>query len=560
MMTMIENSTHIPLPIAEMADQLDEMVADLELRFRGVGETLAQAIETIDRMGADLDDIQASLAPEVVGTAIKRLRNAAHRLKTLPAAQERRAAEIQVLTCRTREMRSLLADVGEILHLLGIYGMSIKIASSGETAFFNFVAGMEGKLESGRRELRYFGDELDRFGKVIADMRQADHLLAVESRKIGPEAPAELTSNADALEVQLKTVARMAQDVSGVMRTVQAEVARMLGAIQIGDSVRQRVEHGATILRMLLQQGDDAAPPPTVVATMAALVAAQMRATAQDFSREIGALIAAIEQLGPLTTRLLGLVERQGASGDDGDVLVRIEHGIADVSQVTGQLCEADRRLATLAQFVRRTFADLLGGLSRIQRIALDVQDISTNTRLLCRRHGTTGRAVAVIATEVAPCASRLDASSAGVARLIADLKRVELTQAQGDGEEGRDDLALDAALKVVRQACAKSDRAVSDGGGEARAIVTSLERSADTLHEQRVVVEALERAADLLTGVPVPEERSADEEEALRAVLVRAASLYTMAREREVHAPFLLPGMAVVDADAALEDDDGLF
>ena len=437
LMERIVPESLILTPVAELADQLEAQMSGLEDAFRQTGENLAAAIDTIDGMARGVAAIRQSLSPETAGVAVGRLRQVAYRLTALPVIQRRRAVEVETLTGRARELRRLLEEVGTILKLLGIYGMNIKIASSGEAAFFNFVVGMDDKLASGRRELHHIEKELDQFGQVVSDVQKADRLLAAECLRAGDALPAELTNNANALQEHVEAVMRMTDEADGVMRTVQGEVARILGAIQIGDSVRQRAEHGITILRRIApHHSDEPAVPAGASAHMARLVAAQLTAMAEDFGQEINAIVPALERLGPLADTLRTLLESHG--GDDGQILVQLETGIAKLGDVTDQLCQADAQLAELTGFVGQTLADLTSGLARIQNIAVNVQDISTNTQLLCRRHGTLGRAVAVIAKEVAPCASRLDQLSTSVGQLIGVLAAIDLVQ-EGGAADTRD-------------------------------------------------------------------------------------------------------------------------
>jgi phage host-nuclease inhibitor protein Gam len=503
--------------------------------------------------------------------AVSRLRDVAYRLITLPIIQKRRAIEVETLTGRTRELRGLLNEVSTILKLLGIYGMNIKIASSGEAAFFNFVVGMDEKLTTGRQELRQIERQLDQFGRVVGDVQKADRLLATECDRAGAAVPAELTANANALQDHIESVMRMTDEVGGIVRTVQGEVARILGAIQIGDSVRQRAEHAITMLHRVASEDANGGMPDGARAHMARLISAQLNAMADEFGREIASIVTSLERLAPLADHLRDLLGSQG--GADGQLLFRLEHGISTLGNVTDQLCDADGHLAELTGFVSRTLADLTDGLSRIRHIAVNVQDISTNTQLLCRRHGTLGRAVAVIAKEVAPCASRLDQLSVAVGSLIGVLSGIDLVQQDNTHSKNGDTRgALQEALSVVRRACESSAGAMVKGGGDAERIVASLQASAGDLGEQRDFVEALcsvalglTRYADRVAPeTPDGTELTAADEAVLAELLPWAASLYTMASERLIHAAYLLPGMEpVATVTAAVtfdDDDDGLF
>lgn len=575
LMARIDSDTATPLntgadQFAALADRLQSRMTGLEDAFRETGETLAAAIGTIDGMAEGLASIRQSLSPDTAGVAVAKLRDVAYRLITLPMIQRRRAIEVETLTGRTRELRGLLNEVGTILKLLGIYGMNIKIASSGEAAFFNFVVGMDEKLATGRQELRQIERQLDQFGRVVGDVQQADRLLALECTRAGTAVPAELTANANALQDHVESVMRMTDEVGGIVRTIQGEVARILGAIQIGDSVRQRAEHAITILRRIVSAEGEAALPTGATAHMARLIAAQLNAMADDFGRELVAIVQSLERLGPLADHLRELIGSQG--GGDGQLLFQLEHGIATLGNVTDQLCDADGHLAELTVFVGRTLADLTEGLGRIRNIAVNVQDISTNTQLLCRRHGALGRAVAVIAKEVAPCASRLDQLSLAVGRLISVLGAIDLVQDSDKDDEGDTRSALGEALSVVRRACESSSSAMARGGGDARRILSSLEASAEDLGRQRDFTQALTDVAEILRlhadqvapETPEGADLTEADEAALAELLPWAGGLYTMAAERVIHAAFLLPDMiATAPAPIAVsfdDDDDGLF
>ncbi|MEH3038064.1 MAG: hypothetical protein PGN23_16480 [Sphingomonas adhaesiva] len=545
----------------DAARHLDTSMAGLETCFRTVGESLAASIGTIDRMASGLDEIRRSLAPETAGAAVERLRRVAHRLRTLPDAQRRRADEIDTLTTRTRELRAMLAEIRTILDLLGIYGMNIKITSSGEAAFVDFVTGMDGKLESGRREIARLTRELDQFNGVVGDVRKADRLLSEEGARAGSHVPDQLTANAGALQEHVDAVVRMTDRVGTIVRTVQAEVARVLGAIQIGDSVRQRAEHCVTILQRIYDP--QAGLMPAARAHIERLVEAQLRAMAGDFQQEIDAIVRSLDRLAPLAGQLGELIASHGGGGD-GRILEMLEQDIAKLGTVTAQLCEADAHLASLTGFVTQTLGELAQGLERIQHIAVDVQDISTNTRLLSRRHGEKGRAVAVIAKEVAPCATNLDKLRVAVTHQIEALGTIDLVQDGGADDGG---LVLNEALAVVRSACDSSGAAMTRGGDEAQGIIAMLQASASDLGDQQSFTQMLLTVADRLSlqsATADGAELTADDEEALRELLPWIARLYTMACERDVHALFVLPGMeaAAPPAPAAVsfDDDDGLF
>jgi hypothetical protein len=168
---------------------------------------------------------------------------------------------------------------------------------------------------------------------------------------------------------------------------------------------------------------------------------------------------------------------------------------------------------------------------------------------------------VAVIATEVNPCATRLTRLSSDIERVVQSLGLLDLHPGGSDGAGGSTG-ALDDALAVVRSACETSDHAMANGGDEARRIIATLQEDVGALQHEQVFADRLDVGAVVLNRQAIETALTPADENALHRLLPWAAGLYTMASERAIHAQFLLPGMdqPAIAAPAFDEDDDGLF
>ncbi|KAK0341054.1 hypothetical protein LTR94_027987, partial [Friedmanniomyces endolithicus] len=127
----------------------------------------------------------------------------------------------------------------------------------------------------------------------------------------------------------------------------------------------------------------------------------------------------------------------------------------------------------------------------------------------------------------------------------------------------------VDLASFAIATPAGSVTGAMARGGDEADRIIASLQSSAADLSNQLSFVETSLAIADALSlradGVPPVDGEPGADTDALAELLPWIYRLYTMACEREIHAPFFLPGMApatpaiapVVTFD---DDDDGLF
>lgn len=544
--------------------ELAVLAAGLDTCFLRVGSQLATAVGMIDRVIGGLDRIASALDERTAGAAVVNLQKVAGQLADLPAIQLARADRMISVAQSATMLSSHVLDMRETLMVLNIYGINIKIAASGEVQFVEFVERMKAILGAGEQELNGFMVKLGELTAGVASVQQADRLLGAECASVIPQVPRQLADDAAELAAHLVTVAKLARKVAAIASNVQAKVAVVLSALQVGDSVRQRLEHVVTALQMLDCSSQGAVPEAAVAGHIELLLAAQLDATMKEFSRETTALLQSLAELGPDTRNLEEMIGEQ-AGGSGRAFLTRLNKGITDVELVTTRLRDAERRSQAMGIVITDTVAELTGRLGSVQRIRRNVQDIATNTRLLCRGHGIMGKAVSVIAKEVDVFTEKLGIATNGVGHAIEHLGNNNVSGGTAGPEEDRIDVgeALAAALNVIQRACQQTDEVVIESGDDARHLMRLLEMTADALHEELGVTQTFEAVALTLSLRTPPVAMTDAADAALRVLLPEIARLYTMAQERDIHARFLLPGMEVAAQANAVEiddDDDGLF
>ncbi|MDE2406061.1 MAG: hypothetical protein KGM17_15430 [Sphingomonadales bacterium] len=554
-------------PAEDWSRLLAGFAAGLDGRFVRSGELLVAAIETIYAMFEGLDRLAEVLTPEITRASVTDLRQSAGRLAALPDRLEARAGEFATAAGVIARLSSHAQDIRRILQVLDIYGMNIKIAGAlGD--FRIFVDDMVGKLAHGAVQVDGFGKRLGTLAACIGAVRQADGGVRHAHRQIAAQVPPELERCADEMHAHLAGVSAMIADMTDIAHRVEDRIGAVLSAIQVADSTRQRIEHVVAIVARMEQARDDGAVPPAAVAHVAALVAAQIAGAARTFDEQSRALRGALGQLATAGQDLTRLIARLGAAGG-APSLRELEAGIAAIGPMTARLDGLAKSSERMRGEIATALGELLDYVDGIDQIVRDVREIAINTRLLCRQQGTEGRAVAVIAVEVAAQALRLKEESEAVAGTIAELEACD--KALGSLSDDVDDLAmadrLDAVMGTLRLACEQAENAIARGNDAGRRLIGQLEQSAGHIGEGIAQDPLIARAVAAFEAVPAVA-IDAEAEFWLRGALPEFAKLYTMAVEREIHARFALagdaadtPAVAAVAAGAVVDvDEDGLF
>ena len=517
-------------------------------------------------MIAALDGITTALDAGMAADAVGSLEATARQLAALPEAQGARAARLATVGAAAQAVNAHVMDMHEVLRVLRIYGTNIKIAAAGEPDFVGFVDGMGERLGLGEQHLDAFLAKLKELLAGVGGVQQAERLLAAECARVVPAVPLRLVADAADLRAHGARQADMARGVAGIARDMQQRIAIVLGALQIGDITRQRLEHVVAALEMLAARDRAEGANPVIEAIardhIHRLLAAQLQASGADFEREAALLLDSLTAMGPDTARLLQMIEAE-SDGDGRTFLQRLEQGIAEVDSVTAQLHAASEQSQTMAAIIATTVEELTARLGKLRRIRLDVQHMATNTRLLGRRFGTLGKAVSVIAVEIDVYAGRLGSAMDGLSVPVATLSAASGDIRDAFGDTGNDDAgqALATALATIRRGCQRSEQGVSKGGDDARQFVEALQIACDDLSRELAVAGVMDEVAEALFPSAEPVDVPDEATDAVRDALTTIAALYTMASERAVHAAFLLPGMdAAPPPPAIAATDDDLF
>lgn len=558
------SGAHHDAELVQARTMLATLAAGLDHGFVQAGSALAMGVGMTDRIVDALAGVEAALADGAAGNPADGLATVATRIAGLPGEQAARRATFAGAGTTAKALADHVGDVFYTLRLLGIYAMNVKIAGMGEQAFVAVIDEMLARMAVAEANIHRFQAEIDTLADNLARIARAEQALAAECARAVPAVPDQLTRDAVALRAHRQRLAGTARESGTVAGAIRNRVGAALGALQIGDITRQRLEHVVTALEMLAQDSLGAVGERHVLR----LLAEQLADTADDFDRDGRSLIAALDAVVP-DARALQAMHGRGGSAGDTDFLHDLEASVARIEAITRRLRGADTETAAAAT----TIVGLVGAMSErtmlVRRLQRHVQQLAFNIGLKSRRLEQTNGGIIVAADHIRAVASKLDIVATGITAALDALDTVggAIRQAGADPAAVDPGVVLRASIDAIRAGAIQSDHAVEAAGDAAIQVLDMLTRTAAALRDTVDSAQAIRalaarfaaRGGEGAGGAP-------DAEEGLFALLPRIAALYTMASERTVHQRHLLPGMASVEAiapePAGADDlfDDALF
>lgn len=559
-------------PTEGVRGQLTAIVTGIDARFVQVGTRLATLVETIDRVVLSLQHVGAAFQDGEAAAAVDNLTRAADRLSSVSTQLTERTVEVRSIRSVSSILCKHVEDVRKSLGVLQIYGMNVKIAASGEKDFVDFADRMKQQLVDGEVDIGGFDVKLAELEVGLAATEESDRLLAIECARVVPQVPQRLIADAGALLAHQRKLAGLATETGTLARAVQGNVCAILGAIQIGDIARQRLEHvlAACLLLEARLLDCDAQAGAAMRHQTTQMLVAQLVDTGADFCRETARIVTSLTNIQPQARRLLDLHGDNGAGkGSGGEGFLRdLEAGIADADAMTAQLRRADRQAEETIRIIIDTVEDLMIRAGVVRNLRIDVQQMAINIGLRCRRMEAIGRPVTVIANEIRGYSEKLDATIDSVTAAAEELKvisdRMRGRGADGVAGSGGD---LSQPLDAIRGSAERVEQAMASADSESGHILTMLGQTTDELAKGLDLGGEIDRIAAALAQragpEPAPDETAGAAFDLLMQDIRRS---YTMASERQIHDRFCAPGAAPIETAASVatddddDDDDGLF
>ena len=514
-----------------------EMVALLADLATVLGTTRAHLV-TLDTQSADLITAQgqASAGVEHIPALATGLARALGHWTTRMDQASTRAS--------IRDTRMLLGELSRIRVFFQFLSTitSIQVArdrSDQLTAFVEDLRAMPVRIEAELSQVQANVGEFDRsFEAILGVARSGSNDLAAAADL--------LTDQLAPISAAERQMAEGRRQITGLARQVsgrtQTAVGQLVRAFQFSDSAAQRLEHVEAIL---------AAGPGNPA--FALLAAAQILALAEDAGEILAVLDSSFRSIEDIGGGFLSALASQRAAS--AKLLAQQDQAAARAQSVLGELAPVLTHIVSHAEGFESRIGTIRTRLRTLEGIGQTVNLAAVNAYIKAAR-ATTGRQeltyIAMSVKEHANLALRTLAETArGLDQLRTSLDAAEygeMRQAMADLEGNLGALAEGLAQSRLQQ---EAMAALEDGIRRETLLLAELAEGGRA--KTAGVARLIERIAALGVAIRAELPASAD-----TRALAELESLYTMAREREVHAA--LTGVAPAEEAAQDSLDDILF
>ena len=552
--------------------ELGEIIAALTTNFDAASLALGDAVTTIDQIVTALQDVASVFDTGEAATAVGNLMDAAESLRTVSTQADPRANAVAEIRNSSATLRSCAGDILRCIQVLDVYGMNVKINASGSEEFMDFADRMRGKLFAASGEVRNLDKTLAQLESSLCEMIRNDALLVEESAKVIPQVPDRLMRDARALELHQAGLVKLAQATNEVAQATRTELGLAISAIQIGDRVRQRLEHvvfGCQLVDDLAASGgEDVARAEALRRHFLPLLGALTRGAAAEFGEDAAALVASLLRLKETSVTLTTLQEADRNNEGQG-FLELLKCGITEANGMIVQLSQADRQGVATREQVMATVDDVAAKMAAITELRLEVRNMAINIGLRCRNVGEVGKPIAVVANEIRSYSDRLDLIVSAISVAEASLVQSSSQISGGHAEGSTSACQLSGFLEIIGECDRRTAVSLEFVEKNTNSVQSALDRAVRDLHP---FIDNTERFNEVVSILDFPEvyecSNSAELPDTFHEICNELYRKYTMSAERELH-KFALNSMGIcIDfdedfaSDENIEDDydDGLF
>jgi len=550
----------------------------IEGTFVDIGGRLGSAAEILDRLQATFGQLQLELESEDLLSATETMGQVAQRIAALASSSDGADIPLKKIAQLTTEIGNRIQQMRKAIKAVDVLAVNAKIAaahiSSAGEEFVSFADEIGRALKIAQANLETFGNELSSVGETVRHAATGQGELRQRQLETASSVPRELSRSVETITARRRNAASTAL----LIQQKTAEVGRQIGlavmALQIGDSTRQRIEHveyAISVLKNAEEGGDRtiAFQPSRMTESQrqklvdigCRLQAAQLSDTADELERQVRQILQALSVLAKDAREIAGLGRHAfGAdTGAEGTFLSDLESNVAHANDLLEALKTAQGDADTVVQTVLSASKSLVAHMSVVQSLESDIRLMGLNTTLKCGRLGTEGRPLTVIAQELRGC-SNVTAAEAEV--IMESLEAVTTTATQLTSRQRQEQAAETTEISAIMAGSVVKLASVGQSLGaalaalsrESETVIGLLDETVSRIDVHRQIGDALrESAEDMARASGAVREMDGGLDAAQEELLASIAQVYTMAREREIHASILHGTAAGFDVPSAL-------
>ncbi len=519
--------------IEAASSKLGEAATLAEEGFLAAGQCLERAIGILDKLSGRFAEYVATLTGDALKDTRHDLAAISTQTATLGDTCRSDMAALDALRDITADSGRCMATLVPVVREVEILSLNSRVVAGGmgtAAADFSVFAGSISDAAKLARSCLYEARHV--LSQVDQDLATAQAAATSFAKRHGPamqSIPLRLAENLHSIEAQQQLAADAAIAARRQSDAVRGKVAEQIVALQLGDVIRQRVEHVQAAVHLL------AAPDREV----GQLLAAQLDDAADELGREGEQVEAGLRQLGGAARAIgqLSLDVHGETDAHNRGFLAVVQADIQQTSALLDELSAGDAATDRCMAAVLDAVVALTKHMANVQSVQEDIRIMGLNAALKCGRLGTAGKPLAAIAQELRLCSASFGRNAD---EILQDLEKLTPVANRLRDPTRR---AAHSAIAQATNDVFVPLRRLSDLEQELAAAIAQLQTDADCVG--RLVEDAIARfavrheltmtlhevAEDFMTW-PHTDVGSSD-------TLETIAAGYTMAREREVHARF---------------------
>lgn len=557
--------------LSEKDQGLPAVIAITERCFVGAGDNLAMAVETLNRTKAIFTRLETTLGDDtgqqlsqLIATVMGNLAGIRAKMEELVLLGDASRGAVRRVRAEVGELDRIVRSIASVSVNARILGNVLMPPRAQVNAFIDRLAELSGEGEAVLAEVKEavagIGEDTQAMDLILDDLRQdlLEQILPTLSH---------IATIAQSFEDGRGEMAKVSAGLADQMREVFSEVSRLIIALQVGDSTRQRLQRVQSVIETQADpdraaKGKDHGLDHVLTKLARDLVDAAKTEAQSDIALSIAALDrvriqadSAMQQARQFYFARTGLRRPGGAGAEAPEKLeesrLRVQDHIVTLRERAEVMC---RRLEAI-----------MGHEVTIRRITHAVRLSGLNAVIVCAKLGTEGRALRELALWLR---ALIDESDVIEGRLHCSLSETRDHTEQGIGA-GVDH--LDAALSsfvsdtgrlnnVMKRINAVVAEAAKGFDLAGRRLPLQIGQGLDELQTFRAALGDLDGLSVLLGARATMQARpaapfDAASEEAM--VLSQLRATYTMQQERAIHdatlAGLLAPsgGPDATDGDA---------
>lgn len=565
---------------APLVGDLQQALDAIESTFLNAGDVLSAAVGGVGELIYGIDRLTSVIDPEMVASITEDLKRAASSLYEIPQVLTVRRQSLEAMRAQAQVLGGSVSDMKRSLSYLGVFTIYVKVAASDVTRereqFTAFADEIGACIAEGRTNIDGFEADLAALEAALAQAVVLDDGLALQCTSLLPTTPNAIISAASGLNDHRQKALNAAESVRSLANSVRRKVGSVLGALQIGDISRQRLEHVRDGLVKLHSAAEDL--PEAQKARFLALghrfLQALLGAAVEDFrceieqiARSMAGLAADAEQVLALLQAAYGTKSKSASASDrEQNFIAELEANVGTALELVGQVQTVEATAASLGQSATDAALRLTARIGDIQTLQRDVQQMAFNTRLKCSQIGEGGRSLGVIALEIREQTVDMEKASTAALDSVHALEGQAISLSQAvtvSADSGAQNAAssLNFAVERLRSA---GDNIKTDQSGLAMLgslVVQGLQQAASVVDFEISISSLLDKAVTDMADLCQTEPTYDDEIMAPTVdFLTSLTNSYTMAQERSVHqvlaAAYNIPTESADPAPAAEPQD----